>query len=904
MARFISISLMVTLLSALGHAAITVEEGPVLDTDSGGFSPNLTALGTADWVLFGKSDATWVPAETKNVLQPLIAIDSQSTAGVSSSSNTDSNRFTWSDGKPTATGSDQAAVTRLQVSSEGPDIDTDITIAVSTLEAGKSHRFIAWLGGKRTDVNISYSIDGGSTFVGTQTRPGSNSSTTYEHQYTITYTPQDISDKLYVRFEWNLADGATGQQQALLDAAALNAPLNEAPDVDAGPRYQVGGISGIQLNGSYTDDGLPADGDITVQWSVVESDDPNYVLGDPNTLNATIAFETGGFCTLELTVNDGQISGSDQITLRAKDDALLNTLQAHFKCDSDANDLSDHYYQYESVVGSPEIVDGKVAGALQLIKGEKLTYGTQLGAETSFTVAFWMNPAADVESDSKKGIISKYSGNSGDPQGGWTFQYRSEDLMRFRCSSGYSDGAGDLKVEIPGLYPKGQWTHIVGTFDGTTGQMKFYVNSQLVAERTTGQTSFDPVTELQIGSDDWAGMVDDIFLYDYVISPAELRALFTRGGNAPPLVDIAAGQAKLILPDNEITLNGTVFDENAYTVAWTVEDGPGGVTFTPADAETTTVRFDAVGNYLIRMTATDDEGLSNYDEAVVKVRPADFDGMEAHITFAGKDPNSYLATGVPYRPVVAGAPSWTTRGGDDPNDAILLDGADDALDYGQYLGSDPQCTIMVWFKPADPTRNQFVLGKWSAGTSGDGWMIRIRGGGNLAAHIGSYFQGNGIYLTAVDPHTGDPLPLTAGEWTHAALTFDGDTMTLYQNGVPVRREEGIVGFTAGDVVTPMVVGYRTSTDAEYFDGAIDEIRVYDYALTAEEIKAIYTADGGKPWQTCHPQIAGDLNADCRVDLADAAVLGAGWQTDYDISTLADVAGRWLDCDDLDLSTCP
>jgi len=134
MARFISISLMVTLLSALGHAAITVEEGPVLDTDSGGFSPNLTALGTADWVLFGKSDATWVPAETKNVLQPLIAIDSQSTAGVSSSSNTDSNRFTWSDGKPTATGSDQAAVTRLQVSSEGPDIDTDITIAVSTLD--------------------------------------------------------------------------------------------------------------------------------------------------------------------------------------------------------------------------------------------------------------------------------------------------------------------------------------------------------------------------------------------------------------------------------------------------------------------------------------------------------------------------------------------------------------------------------------------------------------------------------------------------------------------------------------------------------------------------------------------------------------------------------------------------
>ena len=43
----------------------------------------------------------------------------------------------------------------------------------------------------------------------------------------------------------------------------------------------------------------------------------------------------------------------------------------------------------------------------------------------------------------------------------------------------------------------------------------------------------------------------------------------------------------------------------------------------------------------------------------------------------------------------------------------------------------------------------------------------------------------------------------------------------------------------------MVVGYRWNSAQYYFTGAIDEIRIYDYALTAEDIAAIYTADGGE-----------------------------------------------------------
>lgn len=891
------LALMAICYSLSAYGEITIDESPMLETNSAGYSPDLTSLGTADWLLFGKEGADWVPNVKKNAAPGRISVASQNTPAASGSG-ADSNLFNWSDGVPTAFGSAVGVTTALTLN--GPaDISTEIIIAVASVKENARHRFYAWLGSKRTSVRVSYSTDGGSTFVGAQTYAGANNSTLYEHQYGVTYTPSNLADTLYVKFQWNIVTGVTGLQQVHFDAVALNAPLNEAPVVDAGGPYRVAGMSNVHLAGAYTDDGIPEEGPVTVHWSVIQADDPNFTIAEPNALDAVVSFDKPGFYTLALEVSDGLISSSDMLTLRAKDDALLHAMQAHLKCDADANDLSDAFYSYTAVTGAPQIAPGKVGHAVSLAKGDKLTYGTHLGAETSFTVAFWMNPSADAASDSYEGIVSKYSGVTADPQGGWTFQYRSPDEMRFRVDSGYNNGLGDLKVAVPGLYPVGTWTHVVGTFDGDTGEMRFYVNSELVGERSTNQTSFDHVTELKIGADAWAGMVDDIFIYDYVISAEELRALFTRGGNAPPQVTVLEEQAKLILPNDELTLNGMVFDENDYEVAWTVQAGPAdAVTFEPHDELVTRVRFDMPGDYVLRMTATDIGGLSNGDDVIVKVRPADFDGLEAHFTFAGKTPDSHVPTGVAYVPAVMGSPSWTTRGTDDPNDALLLDGTDDALNFGLFLGSDPQCTIMAWIRPENLTANQFVMGKWSGGSNGHGWMFRVRSAGNLAAMIGSGFGGTGVYLQS-------PLTLTAHRWVHIAMTFDGDTMSLYQDGAIVRRARGVTAYTAGDSATPMVIGYRSDGNAEYFQGAVDEVRLYDYALTPAQIKAIYAADGGQTWTTCvNPRIAGDINKDCRVDLIDVAELASDWTTASDMMTLVTMALTWLDCDDLDLSNCP
>jgi hydrogenase maturation factor HypE len=87
------------------------------------------------------------------------------------------------------------------------------------------------------------------------------------------------------------------------------------------------------------------------------------------------------------------------------------------------------------------------------------------------------------------------------------------------------------------------------------------------------------------------------------------------------------------------------------------------------------------------------------------------------------------------------------------------------------------------------------------------------------------------------------LPL--GVWSHVALTYDGATMRLYVNGVQsgTRAQTGGIATSTG----ALRIGGNTSW-GEYFQGTLDEIRVYNRALSANEI----TSDLNTP---ITPQVA-------------------------------------------------
>ena len=81
-----------------------------------------------------------------------------------------------------------------------------------------------------------------------------------------------------------------------------------------------------------------------------------------------------------------------------------------------------------------------------------------------------------------------------------------------------------------------------------------------------------------------------------------------------------------------------------------------------------------------------------------------------------------------------------------------------------------------------------------------------------------------------------------GVWYHVAATYDGNQLVLYVNGVP--EASAVAGFPLDYDTTPLYIG-TTGTWQPYlnmFGGLIDEMSLYDRALSSNEIAAIYHSD--------------------------------------------------------------
>jgi hypothetical protein len=109
------------------------------------------------------------------------------------------------------------------------------------------------------------------------------------------------------------------------------------------------------------------------------------------------------------------------------------------------------------------------------------------------------------------------------------------------------------------------------------------------------------------------------------------------------------------------------------------------------------------------------------------------------------------------------------------------------------------------------------------------------------------YKGNDNYYLEANSPNGEPATratsggslfglagLTTNTWTHLAGTYDGTTLRLYINGVQVsnRAQTGSIAVSTN----PLQIGGDTLY-GQHFQGRIDEVRIYNRALTATEIQS-------------------------------------------------------------------
>jgi Concanavalin A-like lectin/glucanases superfamily len=88
-----------------------------------------------------------------------------------------------------------------------------------------------------------------------------------------------------------------------------------------------------------------------------------------------------------------------------------------------------------------------------------------------------------------------------------------------------------------------------------------------------------------------------------------------------------------------------------------------------------------------------------------------------------------------------------------------------------------------------------------------------------------------------------PEPLPVGEWCHVAVTLIGNTGTLYVNGAAVAATS-ITLDPASIAQTANYLGDSQFTADPLFDGALDDLRIYNRGLSAAEVAALASPPPG------------------------------------------------------------
>jgi hypothetical protein len=171
--------------------------------------------------------------------------------------------------------------------------------------------------------------------------------------------------------------------------------------------------------------------------------------------------------------------------------------------------------------------------------------------------------------------------------------------------------------------------------------------------------------------------------------------------------------------------------------------------------------------------------------------------------------------------------------------AFSFDGADDYMQVTDaahnYAFGDSTFTVSVWCKPSTATTG-FVVAK-DGGGLGNGWAISCQ---NTATF---HTKGGGGTIAAA--RTSNSTTLNNGGWHHivAVITTDtaiqtNNTGTLYVDGVV---DQGSLTNSTVYVspTLPVTIGKRDS--GNFFAGSIDELRIYNRALSPTEVKQLYDA---------------------------------------------------------------
>ncbi|MCK5040300.1 MAG: LamG domain-containing protein, partial [Candidatus Aenigmarchaeota archaeon] len=457
--------------------------------------------------------------------------------------------------------------------------------------------------------------------------------------------------------------------------------------------------------------------------------------------------------------------------------------------------------------------NGKFGGALRF-SHEDNTYVTisesdslNMTQHNAFSTGVWIKPSSDLLGGDHRFDIISHSARI--VLGVWDtynlleFLFKNASNSEIKCE--YTVGEG-LVLNT------NQWYHIYGVWNGTYSLI--YINGiEVESCNHTGQTVVNSGTGFYIGSASDAcsfnGTIDEVKFYNRALSTTEISNQYNlkkdyfdslpneEGGiTASQNWDIFISNGTLDTTPPQLSFVSPTPSNNKY-----VSENYTYLNTTTSDTNNITSFIDW-NNSLIGWWRFNQESEEN---------ATFFNDYSSH-------GNNGTCTNCPvYESGKFGS-------------ALEFDGSNDYLDCGNTESlniTGDELTISAWIKRVNDTFTDNIVCKSDAGIS-EGFRLRVTNNKKVTFFVGNGSQNRVDSATLVENNT----------WTHMVAVVNKTHAMVYIN--TILQTNDLQPFSGNIKATTinLRIGSSQST-SQWFNGTIDEVRIYNRALSGEEINASY-----------------------------------------------------------------
>jgi PKD repeat protein len=627
--------------------------------------------------------------------------------------------------------------------------------------------------------------------------------------------------------------------------SAMNTPVGSPPPPNQPPTAvaQASPLSGpapltVTFDGTGSSDPDPGD-TLTYAWDL----DGDGQFDDAAVPGPTASYSAPGTYTARLRVTDsrGASSQSAPITITVTGGEAPGPVAAyHFDQGSGTSvaDASGNGHTGTLLNGAAFTTAGKNGGAVTCDGVNDLVEiadSALLHPTTALTVMAWVYPIT-AQTGYKAVIIKEQSASPAAAT--W-------DILHVTGPSNQPGvevvlGTTGRVAKGGSVLPVGQWTHLALTWDNTT--LRLYVNGALTASTpATGSMTATGLPLHMCGSSVYAGehaniRIDDVRIYNRVLTTTDVQSDMNTpvGSSSPPPNQppsaVAQGSPLSGPAPLTVTFDGSGSSDpdpgDTLSYAWDL-DGDG--QFDDSTAINPTATFSSPGTYSVTLRVTDSQSAAAVSPSVVigvTAPPAPPGQVAAYSFDQGSGTSVPDASGNGHTGTISGA-TWTSAG--KYGGALSFDGVNDwvTIADSDALDLTTGMTLAAWVFPAAHTTFRTVVMKERPGHEVYSLYSNTSGG----RPAGGIVRTSNVKL--VDIAGSQPLPLNS--WTHLAVTYDSTTLRLYVNGAQVASKSapGVI-LTSG---SPLRIG-GNSVWSEFFQGRIDEVRIFNRALTATELQSV------------------------------------------------------------------